>query len=181
MPETFVFYLFAGLAIVASALVIGQRNPMYSVLMLIVSFAALAGLLAQSALWANRAIDVWLRRRLHGTTDGDAVTALTLIGFAGRVLVWLVTALLVLDHLGVEQVVFREPVHGSCEVGQLLARLGPRAPQRVDEVQRVLEFGGVVVVRPGRVSPRRLPVCHDVTIIPPLTGYMQAATIRPVT
>jgi NADH-quinone oxidoreductase subunit J len=47
MAETLVFYLLAGLAIVASALVIGQRNPMYSVLLLIASFAALAGLYIQ--------------------------------------------------------------------------------------------------------------------------------------
>ena len=44
MPESLVFYVLSGLAVAASALVIGQRNPMYSVLMLIVSFAALAGL-----------------------------------------------------------------------------------------------------------------------------------------
>jgi NADH-quinone oxidoreductase subunit J len=47
MPETIVFYLLAGLAIVASALVIGQRNPMYSVMLLIASFGALAGLYIQ--------------------------------------------------------------------------------------------------------------------------------------
>jgi NADH-quinone oxidoreductase subunit J len=47
MPETVTFYLLAGLAVVASALVIGQRNPMYSVMFLIVSFAALAGLYIQ--------------------------------------------------------------------------------------------------------------------------------------
>jgi NADH-quinone oxidoreductase subunit J len=35
------------MAILASALVIGQRNPMYSVLMLIASFGALAGLYIQ--------------------------------------------------------------------------------------------------------------------------------------
>jgi NADH-quinone oxidoreductase subunit J len=47
MPERFVFYALSGLAIVASALVIGQRNPMYSVLLLIASFAGLAGLYIQ--------------------------------------------------------------------------------------------------------------------------------------
>ena len=47
MPETLVFYLFSGLAIVASAFVIGQRNPMYSVLLLVLSFAAIAGLFVQ--------------------------------------------------------------------------------------------------------------------------------------
>jgi NADH-quinone oxidoreductase subunit J len=47
MPETVTFYLLSGLAILASALVIGQRNPMYSVLLLIASFGALAGLYVQ--------------------------------------------------------------------------------------------------------------------------------------
>ena len=47
MPETFVFYLLSALAVGAAALVIGQRNPMYSVLLLIASFAALAGLYIQ--------------------------------------------------------------------------------------------------------------------------------------
>ena len=44
MPETLVFYAFSALAIGASTLVIGQRNPMYSVVLLIVAFGALSGL-----------------------------------------------------------------------------------------------------------------------------------------
>ena len=47
MLETLTFWGLSGLAIVASALVIGQRNPMYSVLLLIASFGALAGLYIQ--------------------------------------------------------------------------------------------------------------------------------------
>jgi NADH-quinone oxidoreductase subunit J len=47
MPETLLFYLFSGVAIVASALVIGQRNPMYSILLLIASFGALSALYIQ--------------------------------------------------------------------------------------------------------------------------------------
>ena len=47
MAETFAFYLFSAVAIAASALVIGQRNPMYSVLMLVASFGAMAGLFIQ--------------------------------------------------------------------------------------------------------------------------------------
>ena len=47
MAETVVFYLMSGIAVIASALVIGQRNPMYSVLLLIASFGALAGLYIQ--------------------------------------------------------------------------------------------------------------------------------------
>jgi NADH-quinone oxidoreductase subunit J len=38
------FYMFAAVAIVASTLVIAQRNPIYSVLLLIASFGALSGL-----------------------------------------------------------------------------------------------------------------------------------------
>ena len=38
------FYLFGAVAVVASLLVIAQRNPMYSVLLLILSFGALSGL-----------------------------------------------------------------------------------------------------------------------------------------
>jgi NADH-quinone oxidoreductase subunit J len=47
MPETVAFYAFAALAVAASVLVIGQRNPMYSVLLLIASFGALSGLYIQ--------------------------------------------------------------------------------------------------------------------------------------
>lgn len=42
--DAVLFYLFGGLALVTSFLVIGQRNPMYSVMLLIGSFLALAGL-----------------------------------------------------------------------------------------------------------------------------------------
>jgi NADH-quinone oxidoreductase subunit J len=42
--ELAIFYVFAAVAVVASTLVIGQRSPIYSVMLLIVSFAALAGL-----------------------------------------------------------------------------------------------------------------------------------------
>src|SRR5436189_5906492 len=44
MAEMALFYVFAAISVLASALVIAQRNPIYSVLLLIVSFAALSGL-----------------------------------------------------------------------------------------------------------------------------------------
>jgi NADH-quinone oxidoreductase subunit J len=47
MLEIITFYLFAALTVVASLLVIGQRNPMYSVMLLIVSFGGLSGLYIQ--------------------------------------------------------------------------------------------------------------------------------------
>ncbi len=42
--ETLFFWIFAVIAVGASLLVVSQRNPMHSVLLLIASFAALAGL-----------------------------------------------------------------------------------------------------------------------------------------
>jgi len=42
--DTIAFYVFAAIAILASLGVIGQRNPMHSVMLLITSFGALAGL-----------------------------------------------------------------------------------------------------------------------------------------
>src|SRR6266480_886246 len=44
MTEITMFYLFAVIAVIASLLVIAQRNPIYSVLLLIASFGALSGL-----------------------------------------------------------------------------------------------------------------------------------------
>jgi NADH-quinone oxidoreductase subunit J len=44
MAESFLFYAFGGIAVLASALVIGQSNPMYSVLLLVASFGAISGL-----------------------------------------------------------------------------------------------------------------------------------------
>lgn len=42
--ESWLFYAFGALAVCASLLVIGQRNPFYSVLLLIASFGGLSGL-----------------------------------------------------------------------------------------------------------------------------------------
>ena len=42
--DLILFYIFGAIAVLASLLVVGQRHPMYSVLLLIVSFGALAAL-----------------------------------------------------------------------------------------------------------------------------------------
>ena len=42
--STLAFYIFAAISIIASIGVVGQRNPMYSVMLLITSFGGLAGL-----------------------------------------------------------------------------------------------------------------------------------------
>ena len=47
MPDTVLFYVFAAVAVGASLLVIGQRNPMYSIMLLVASFGALSALYIQ--------------------------------------------------------------------------------------------------------------------------------------
>ena len=47
MPDTVLFYVFSAVAVGASVLVIGQRNPMYSIMLLIASFGALSALYIQ--------------------------------------------------------------------------------------------------------------------------------------
>jgi NADH-quinone oxidoreductase subunit J len=47
MLDTVLFYVFAAVAVGASLLVIGQRNPMYSIMLLIASFGALSALYIQ--------------------------------------------------------------------------------------------------------------------------------------
>ena len=42
--DAILFWVLAAAAVMASVLVVGQRNPMYSVLLLILSFGALSGL-----------------------------------------------------------------------------------------------------------------------------------------
>src|SRR5688572_3380723 len=44
MSDSVLFYVFGVIAVVTSSLVIGQSNPMYSVLLLVASFGAISGL-----------------------------------------------------------------------------------------------------------------------------------------
>jgi NADH-quinone oxidoreductase subunit J len=47
LSDQVLFYVLGAVAVLTSALVIGQSNPMYSVLLLVASFGALAGLYVQ--------------------------------------------------------------------------------------------------------------------------------------
>lgn len=69
--------------------------------------AALTGitavaLLLQAALWAQRALNVWLRRYRSRALQEDAGTATTVgvIGFVARTVLWSVALLMILDNLG---------------------------------------------------------------------------------
>jgi small-conductance mechanosensitive channel len=62
--------------------------------------AAIAGLLAQSAAWITSLIGAWTERHIsERSRDGHAVTALAMMGFAARVLVWTFAFLIMLDQL----------------------------------------------------------------------------------
>jgi small-conductance mechanosensitive channel len=70
----------------------------------LVDLVAIIGLLAQAALWVNRLIASALKRQIEkrAVADGETVTALSMIGFGARVLVWAMFILLILDQLGFE-------------------------------------------------------------------------------
>lgn len=68
----------------------------------LLDLVAVVALMLQVALWVNCFIRGWLELKIAARrgADGEAVTVLTLLGFAARALVWALTLLLVLDHLG---------------------------------------------------------------------------------
>jgi small-conductance mechanosensitive channel len=69
----------------------------------IIDAAAVIALLVQVALWANRGIAVWLRHYVQTKRETDAAGATTVgvLGFIGRVAVWAIVVLMILDNLGV--------------------------------------------------------------------------------
>jgi NADH-quinone oxidoreductase subunit J len=75
--ETVFFWVLAAVTVVASLLVIGQRNPMYSVMLLIVSFAALSG--------------------LYILLDAPFVAAIQIIIYAGAIMVLFLFVVMLLN------------------------------------------------------------------------------------
>ena len=105
MPESLLFYVLSGLAVGASALVIGQRNPMYSVMLLIVAFAALAG--------------------LYITLDAPFVAMAQMIIYAGAIMVLFLFVVMLLNAPH-EETDYDETVHplrrpGTMRFGAALA------------------------------------------------------------
>jgi small-conductance mechanosensitive channel len=69
----------------------------------IVAGAATIALFLQAGLWATALLDFWLKRtqaRALASNPG-AATSLSAIGFVGRVVLWAIMLLLVLDNLGI--------------------------------------------------------------------------------
>jgi small-conductance mechanosensitive channel len=61
-------------------------------------------LLAQTAMWANRFITLWLAKYaiLKKDSDAAAVTTAEFLGFVGKVVLWVLALLLVLDNVGLD-------------------------------------------------------------------------------
>jgi len=72
--------------------------------MLVLRRAAAIAIVIQGGIWASAAITFWVEgfvRRMTGK-DADAVTTVSAMSFVGRLVVWSIVGLLILDNLGVE-------------------------------------------------------------------------------
>src|SRR5262249_18330445 len=103
--DAILFYLFAGVAIAASLLVIGQRNPIYSVLFLIGSFGALSG--------------------LYVLLDAPFVAVIQIIIYAGAIMVLFLFVVMLLnapyEERGAESAAGAAGPPGSMRLGAALA------------------------------------------------------------
>ena len=104
-PETLTFYAFGAIAVAASLLVIAQRNPIYSVLLLIASFGALSG--------------------LYVLLDAPFVAVIQIIVYAGAIMVLFLFVVMLLNAPH-EDTDYDERVHpllrpGPMRLGALLA------------------------------------------------------------
>jgi NADH-quinone oxidoreductase subunit J len=99
------FYVFAAISVLASLLVIAQRNPIYSVLLLIASFGALSG--------------------LYVLLDAPFVAVIQIIVYAGAIMVLFLFVVMLLNAPH-EETVYDEQTHplmrpGPKRFGTLLA------------------------------------------------------------
>src|SRR5213082_4063420 len=92
------FYLFAAIAVGASLLVIAQRNPVYSVLLLIASFGALSG--------------------LYVLLDAPFVAVIQIIVYAGAIMVLFLFVVMLLNAPH-EDTDFDERVHPLLRPGPM--------------------------------------------------------------
>jgi NADH-quinone oxidoreductase subunit J len=94
------FYVFAAVTVVASMLVIGQRSPVYSVMLLIASFAALAG--------------------LYVLLDAPFVAVIQIIIYAGAILVLFLFVVMLLNAPTETKSPFARLAAGPRRAGALL-------------------------------------------------------------
>src|SRR5471032_1863267 len=92
------FYFFGAIVVVASLLVIAQRNPIYSVLLLIASFGALSG--------------------LYVLLDAPFVAVIQIIVYAGAIMVLFLFVVMLLN------VHHEDDVASALHIGRGTVRLG---------------------------------------------------------
>ena len=126
--ESIFFWVFATVAVAASLLVVGQRNPMHSVLLLITSFGALAG--------------------LYVLLDAPFVAAIQIIIYAGAIMVLFLFVVMLLN------VPTEEPPTGYH--ARLLGGAGPRRFGAVLSAVLVLELAWALSSDRSRVPVRVL-------------------------
>lgn len=75
-----------------------------SLITLVLSRASAIAIVIQMGIWASAAITFWVERFVHRTAgkDAGAVTTVSAVSFVGRLMVWSIVLLLILDNLGVE-------------------------------------------------------------------------------
>ncbi len=68
----------------------------------LIEHIALIALLLQAALWGNRGIAMWLADYMqrHRDTEAAGATTMSVLGFIGRVVLWSVLVLMILENLG---------------------------------------------------------------------------------
>jgi NADH-quinone oxidoreductase subunit J len=126
--ELLLFYLFGGVAVAASLLVVLGRNPMHSVLLLIVSFAALAG--------------------LYITLDSPFAAVIQIIIYAGAIMVLFLFVVMLLNaHKEDEQVAaggptMKKPLYMGAVLAVVLAAELVWALLRTGRAQDGLLTGG---------------------------------------
>jgi NADH-quinone oxidoreductase subunit J len=98
------FYLFGAVAVLASLLVIGQRNPIYSVLLLILSFGALSG--------------------LYVLLDAPFVAVIQIVIYAGAIMVLFLFVVMLLNAPAedLEDIEHVEDVDGGGDAAEAKAR-----------------------------------------------------------
>src|SRR5205823_7144258 len=92
------FYLFGAVAVIASLLVIAQRNPIYSVLLLILSFGALSG--------------------LYVLLEAPFVAVIQIIVYAGAIMVLFLFVVMLLNAPH-EETEYDERVHPLLQAGPM--------------------------------------------------------------
>ena len=137
MGSELLFYVFAVVAVVTSALVVGQRKPIYSVMLLIASFLALAG--------------------LYVLLDAPFLAVIQIIIYAGAILVLFLFVVMLLNapkegNVLLERVVTCPRRGGLVLAALLVVELG----FALFEVAVVREPLGMVEPSPGLSSVRAI-------------------------